>query len=74
MLIERTSKEVIIRLPSDVDTEGLEELINNLIHKETNAKRNQKLAMLKEASTDPLFLADISEIQKDFDHIDNETL
>jgi hypothetical protein len=74
MIIERTNKEVIIRLPPDVDTAGLEELINSLIRKEADARRNQKMALLKEASADPLFLADISEVQRDFDHIDDETL
>ena len=34
----------------------------------------QKLAQMKEASNDPLFLADIKEIQQDFDAIDYETL
>ncbi len=35
--------------------------------------RTQKLAQLREASIDPLFLADVEEIHKDFDSIDNET-
>ena len=34
----------------------------------------QKLERLKQATNDPLFLADIVEIQKDFDMIDHETL
>jgi hypothetical protein len=38
MLIERTKNEVIIRLPSFVDTEGLQELIDNLIHKQPKLK------------------------------------
>jgi hypothetical protein len=29
---------------------------------------------MREASIDPLFLADIEEIHKDFDSIDNETV
>ena len=36
--------------------------------------RYQKLESLKMASNDPLFLADIKEIQHDFDSIDHETL
>lgn len=31
-----------------------------------------KLALLKDASTDPLFLSDIKEINNDFNHIGNE--
>ncbi len=36
MLIERTSNEVIIRLPSYVDTEGLQRLVDYLSYKEAN--------------------------------------
>lgn len=38
MVIERTKDEVIIRLPSYVDTEGLQRLINLLSYKEATAK------------------------------------
>jgi hypothetical protein len=42
MLIERTNDEVIIRLPSYVDTEGLQQLINYLSYKEATAKSKAK--------------------------------
>ena len=42
MLIERTSKEVIIRLPSYVDTEGLQRLVDYLSYKEATAKSKAK--------------------------------
>ena len=42
MVIERTSKEVIIRLPSYVDTEGLQRLVDYLIYKEATAKSKAK--------------------------------
>ena len=42
MLIERTSNEVIIRLPSYVDTEGLQKLVDFLIYKEATAKSKAK--------------------------------
>ena len=42
MVIERTSKEVIIRLPSYVDTEGLQRLIDYLTYKEATAKSKAK--------------------------------
>ena len=44
MLIERTSREVIIRLPASVDTTGLQRLIDYLTYKEatTNSKATQK--------------------------------
>ena len=37
MLIERTSDEVIIRLPASVDTTGLQRLVDSLTHKEATA-------------------------------------
>jgi hypothetical protein len=37
MLIERTSSEVIIRLPASVDTIGLQRLVDYLIYKEATA-------------------------------------
>jgi len=44
MLIERTSKEVIIRLPSSVDTEDLQDFLNYARYKEltANFKTDQK--------------------------------
>lgn len=37
MLIERTSEEVIIRIPASVDTTGLQRLIDYLTYKEATA-------------------------------------
>ena len=42
MVIERNNKEVIIRLPSTVDTEGLQRLIDYLIYKEATAGTKAK--------------------------------
>jgi thioredoxin-related protein len=42
MVIERTKKEVIIRLPSYIDTEGLQNLINYLTYKEATDKSQAK--------------------------------
>jgi len=38
MVIERTKDEVIIRLPSYVNTDGLQKLIDYLSYKEATAK------------------------------------
>ena len=38
MQIERTEKEVIIRLPVTVDTDDLQELLNYARHKELTSK------------------------------------
>lgn len=42
MIIERTSKEIIIRLPSYVDTTGLQNLVDYLTYKEATAKSKAK--------------------------------
>ena len=42
MIIERTSKEVIIRLPSSVNTDGLQRLVDYLTYKEATAKSKAK--------------------------------
>lgn len=44
MLIERTSKEIIIRLPASVDTMGLQRLVDYLTYKEAtvNSKVTQE--------------------------------
>ena len=38
MYIERTNKEIIIRLPSYIDTDGLQRFIDYLCYKEATAK------------------------------------
>ena len=56
MLIERTKNEVIIRLPSYVDTEGLQRLVDYLSYKEVTAKSKAKQSdvdkLAKEAKKD----------------------
>jgi len=42
MIIERTSKEVIIRLPSYVDITGLQNLVDYLTYKAATAKSKAK--------------------------------
>ncbi len=42
MLIERTNNEVIIRLPSYVDTEGLQRIVDYLSYKEATSKSKAK--------------------------------
>lgn len=43
-MIERTSKEVIIRLPSNVDTDGRQRLVDYLTYKEATDKSKAKQA------------------------------
>jgi hypothetical protein len=42
MVIERTKKEVIIRLPANVDIEGLQRLVDYLTYKEATTKSKSK--------------------------------
>jgi hypothetical protein len=42
MIIERTAKEVIIRLPSYVDTKGLQRFVDYLTYKEATALSKAK--------------------------------
>lgn len=42
MVIERTKNEIIIRLPSSIDTEGLQNLINYLTYREATEKSRAK--------------------------------
>ena len=42
MLIERTGKEVIIRLPWYVNTDGLQNIVDFLTYKEATAKSKAK--------------------------------
>ena len=42
MVIERTKNEVIIRLPSYIDTEGLQSIIDYLRYKEATDKSQAK--------------------------------
>jgi hypothetical protein len=42
MVIERTKDEIIIRLPTYIDTKGLQNLINYLTYKEATDKSQAK--------------------------------
>ena len=64
------NNQIIVTLPPNF---GEKQLVTVVIDDRVETKA-QKLAMLKEAAKDPLFLADIEEVQKDFDSIDHETL
>ena len=44
MQIERTAREVIIRLPAHVNTEGLQRLIDYLAYKEATSKSKARQA------------------------------
>jgi hypothetical protein len=42
MIIERTNKEIIIRLPADINIEGLQRLVDFLAYKEATDKSEAK--------------------------------
>lgn len=52
MLIERTSSEVIIRLPSYVNTDGLQRLVDYLSYKEVTSKSKAKQADVDKLARD----------------------
>ncbi len=64
------NNQVVVTLPPNF---GNKKQVTVVIDDQVDS-RAHKLAQLKDASNDPLFLADISEIHKDFDSIDHETL
>lgn len=42
MIVERTADEIIIKIPSNVDIEGLQDIIDYLEYKEVTAKSKAK--------------------------------
>jgi hypothetical protein len=62
--------QVVVTLPPNFENR---KKVTVLIDDQVDT-REQKLNLLKDASKDPLFLADISEVNKDFDSIDNDTI
>ncbi len=62
--------QVIVTLPPDFsDKKQVTVYVDDLVD-----VNSLKLEELKMAANDPLFLADILEVQHDFDSIDHETL
>lgn len=64
------NNQVILTLPPDFKDKNQ---VTVYIDDQVDLK-SSKLESLKMASNDPLFLADIREVNNDFDFIDNETL
>jgi len=64
------NNQVVVKLPANF---GNNKQVTVLIDDQVDS-RDQKLAQLKDALNDPLFISDISEINKDFDSIDNEAI
>jgi hypothetical protein len=64
------NNQVVVKLPANF---GNNKQVTVLIDDQVDS-RDQKLTQLKDALNDPLFIADISEINKDFDSIDNEAI
>ena len=63
------NNQIVVTLPPNFENRRQ---VTVLIDDQVDS-REQKLDILKDASKDPLFLSDISEINSDFDSIDNET-
>lgn len=69
-ICEIQGNQLIIQLPAHF-TNKKEVLV---IVNDSFDERAAKLALLREAVNDPLFLADIAEVQADFENIDDEGL
>ncbi len=64
------NNKVTINLPDDFkEKKQVMVIVDDL----TDTKA-QKLEIMKQASKDPIFLADINDVQDDFDSIDHESL
>ena len=62
--------QIVLTLPPDLrDKKEVTITIDDYVD-----SKSLKIEILKMASTDKLFLADVQEIQQDFDSIDHETL
>jgi hypothetical protein len=70
IICEVKNNQVTLTLPADFSHDGT---VTVLVNDQVDSK-SKKLELLKSASLDPLFLADIKEIHDDFDAIDAESL
>ena len=52
MIIERTSKEIVIRIPTYVKTEGLQQIIDYLTYNEATSKSRATQADIDKLSKD----------------------
>jgi hypothetical protein len=64
------NNQLIINLPDSFKTSKKVKVIIE----EIDDSRSEKIELLKKASSDPLFLSDVAEINEDFEHSDNEVL
>jgi hypothetical protein len=64
------NNQIVVILPTHF---GDKQQVTIIVDDQVESKAH-KLAILKEAAKDPLFLSDVEEIHKDFDSIDHETL
>ena len=69
-IYEVNNNQLIINLPKEFENKTK---VLVTIDDATNSNAS-KLLLLKQASIDPLFLSDIEEVSKDFDHADNDEL
>jgi hypothetical protein len=64
------NNQVVVTLPPDFSNK---KQVTVIVDDQVDNKA-KKLEMMKIASNDPLFLADIKEVHDDFDSIENESL
>jgi hypothetical protein len=64
------SRELRIQLPEEAAAHEEAEVIVRF--KSSQARHSDKLAAMREAAVDPLYLADMNEVFEDFQHADND--
>jgi len=71
---KRKKLQDIINAADDKKVDAIYTIIEDEFAKDLSTTasmyRNDKLELMKQASTDPLFLADLNEIRADFDFLD----
>ena len=69
-IVDIINNQIIIALPENFrGTKKALVIVNDIV-----STKAEKLALMQQAVSDPLFLSDIKEIGEDFGSIDHETL
>ncbi len=68
-IIDVNEEEVVIKLPATFRNKKVIVSVEDI-----DGPKNDKMRRMQSAATDPLFLADIDEVQADFREIDGEML
>jgi hypothetical protein len=68
-IVDVHDQQIVIDLPADFKQKKVLVVVEDI-----SESRAAKLARLKQAASDPLFLADVEEVRSDFKTVDGEAL